>query len=40
MATEIDCLVIGNRFLDRTEQPNPPLDEAAREHWLKRFELD
>ena len=40
MATEIDCLVVGNRFLDRNEQPSPPLDEAARESWLKRFELD
>jgi carbamoyltransferase len=40
MATEIDCLVIGNRFLTRTEQPNPPLDDAARDAWLKRFELD
>jgi carbamoyltransferase len=40
MATEIDCLVVGNRFLDRNEQPNPPLDDAARERWLKRFELD
>lgn len=40
MATEIDCLVVGNRFLERAEQPNPPLDDAEREVWLKRFELD
>jgi carbamoyltransferase len=40
MATEIDCLVVGNRFLERTEQPNPPLDDAARDLWLKRFGLD
>ncbi len=40
MATEIDCLVVGNRFLTRTTQPHPPLDDAAREQWLKRFELD
>ena len=40
MATEIDCLVVGNRILERTKQPNPPLDEAAREAWLTRFVLD
>ena len=40
MATEIDCLVVGNRFLERNRQPNPPLDETAREKWLKRFDLD
>ena len=40
MATEIDCLVVGNRFLTRAAQPHPPLDDAAREQWLKRFELD
>jgi carbamoyltransferase len=40
MATEIDCLVIGNRYLDRAFQPNPALNEAEREQWLRRFELD
>ena len=40
MATEIDCLVVGNRYLERTRQPHPPLDEAARAQWLRRFELD
>ena len=40
MATEIDCLVVGNRFLARANQPHPPLDDASRELWLKRFELD
>lgn len=40
MATEIDCLVVGNRFLERTRQPHPDLDEAARARWLERFELD
>ncbi len=40
MATEIDCLVVGNRFLTRATQPHPPLDDATREQWLKRFELD
>ena len=40
MATEIDALVVGNRYLERTRQPQAPLDEAARERWLQRFELD
>jgi len=40
MATEIDCLVVGNRFLERTQQPHPAMDEATRAQWLKRFELD
>lgn len=40
MATEIDCLVVGNRFLERTRQPHPPMDEVARANWLRRFELD
>jgi carbamoyltransferase len=40
MATEIDALVVGNRYLERTRQPHPPLDEAARAQWLQRFELD
>ena len=40
MATEIDSLVVGNRFLTREAQPHPPLDDAAREQWLQRFELD
>ena len=40
MATEIDNLVVGNRYLERTRQPHPPMDEAARAKWLQRFELD
>ena len=40
MATEIDCLVVGNRFLEREAQVNRPLDDAQREEWLERFELD
>lgn len=40
MATEIDCLVVGNRFLERNQQPHPAMDEAARAQWLQRFELD
>lgn len=40
MATEIDCLVVGNRFLDRKAQPNPPLNDDERTQWLQRFELD
>ena len=40
MATEIDILVIGNRYLERTRQPHTPMDENARAKWLQRFELD
>jgi carbamoyltransferase len=40
MATEIDCLVVGNRFMRREEQKNRPLNDADREKWLRRFELD
>ncbi|WP_397571317.1 carbamoyltransferase [Schlesneria sp. T3-172] len=40
MATEIDSLIVGNRYLERTRQPSPPLDETARAQWLQRFELD
>jgi carbamoyltransferase len=40
MATEIDSLIVGNRYLERTRQPSPPLDEVARAQWLQRFELD
>lgn len=40
MATEIDCLVIGNRFLDREHQKNRPLNDHERANWLRRFELD
>jgi carbamoyltransferase len=40
MATEIDCLVIGNRFLVRNRQRNRPLNDDERATWLRRFELD
>jgi len=40
MASEIDCLVAGNRFLDREKQTNRPLNEQQRAQWLQRFELD
>ena len=40
MATEIDCLVAGNRFLDREKQTKRPLDDDQRAQWLRRFELD
>lgn len=40
MATEIDCLVLGNRFLEKDAQNNKPLSEAERDSWLRRFELD
>lgn len=40
MATEIDCLVVGNRFIDRLEQTNRPLSQEDRSNWLKRFAPD
>lgn len=40
MATEIDCLAIGNRFFRRDQQKNRPLDDDERARWLRRFELD
>ncbi len=40
MATEIDCVAIGNRWLVREEQRNRPLDDRQRAAWLRRFELD
>jgi carbamoyltransferase len=40
MATEIDDLVAGNRFLTREEQRNRPLNDAERQQWLQRFDLD
>jgi carbamoyltransferase len=40
MATEIDCLVVGNRLCLRERQKNQPLNDADRALWLRRFELD
>ena len=40
MATEIDCLIVGNRFLTRDRQANRPLTDSQREQWLRRFDLD
>ena len=40
MATEIDCLVLGNRLLIREEQLDAPLNENQRNEWLGRFSLD
>lgn len=40
MATEMDCLVIGNRFFRRNDQQQKPLSEEERSAWLRRFDLD
>lgn len=40
IATEIDYLVIGNRFFDRNAQKKQPLSNEERAKWLRRFELD
>jgi carbamoyltransferase len=40
MATEIDCLVVGNRWLERDRQQNRPMNDHERANWLRRFGLD
>ena len=40
MATEIDSLVVGNRFFRKDAQKNRPLNSEERNKWLRRFELD
>lgn len=40
MATEIDSLVIGNRYFEREKQEHRPLNDDERMKWLERFELD
>jgi len=40
MATDIDVLVVGNRYLRREEQSRRPMNDAERASWLKRFDLD
>ncbi|MCU1349430.1 MAG: Carbamoyltransferase [Acidobacteria bacterium] len=40
MATDIDVLVVGNRYLRREDQARRPMDDSERESWLKRFDLD
>ncbi len=40
MATEIDCLVIGDRFFERDAQNQNPLSDKERTQWLRRFALD
>lgn len=40
MATDMDCVVIGNRLFDKEFQDNRAYDEKSRAEWLRRFELD
>lgn len=40
MATNIDCLVAGNRLMLRERQSNTPLSDEDRNGWLRRFDLD
>jgi len=40
MASEIDVLVAGDRILYREQQRNRPMNDAERQQWLRRFELD
>ncbi len=40
LTTDIDCLVVGNRLLERDKQTVPRVTAAQRESWLHRFDLD
>jgi carbamoyltransferase len=40
VATEIDCLVVGNRLLLREHQQSCTMDEEQRQRWLANFALD
>ncbi|MCP4683297.1 MAG: carbamoyltransferase [Desulfobacterales bacterium] len=40
MITEIDCLVIGNRFMEREQQKTKPITPEDRTSWLNKFDLD
>lgn len=40
MATDIDCLVAGNRLMERHKQRKTPMTEEERGQWLRRFDLD
>lgn len=40
MATDIDCLVAGNRLMERDKQNKIPMTENERQAWLRRFDLD
>lgn len=40
MATDLDSLLIGNRFLRKENQKNPPMNDEERKRWIRRFELD
>lgn len=40
MATDIDCLVVGDRLFHRESQGAAAMDAEQRRQWLARFELD
>lgn len=40
IATDMDCLVVGNRLFHRDAQRAPRLGNAERQRWLAKFELD
>ena len=40
MATDIDCLIVGNRLFHRERQKSPAMNEEQRKRWLAKFELD
>jgi carbamoyltransferase len=40
IATDIDCLVIGNRLFHRDKQASAIMSEAQRADWIAKFDLD
>ena len=40
VATDIDCLVIGNRLFHRDQQQSTLMGDEERDAWLAKFELD
>jgi carbamoyltransferase len=40
MATDIDCLVVGNRLFHRARQGAAAMNDGQRKEWLAKFELD
>lgn len=40
MATDIDCLVAGDRVMERSKQARAPMTDSEREKWVGRFDVD
>jgi len=37
MSTDMDCLVVGNRFLERERQTRRPLSDEEQSEWLRKL---